>query len=122
MGTTNSARRYALCMRCALCVLTLFAFYKLTLRLISETHIHQAGNLFRQGYYGLTLNHLKKADHYQSGDYRIQKELGKTYYKLADLRPGTKEAFFLINKARERYLETFRLNPLDAGRLRVGQG
>ena len=114
MGTTNSAKRYALCtMRCALCVLILFAFYKLTLRLISETHIHRAGNLFRQGYYGLTLNHLKKADHYQPGDYRIQKELGKTYYKLADLQSGIKEAFFLINKARERYLETFRLNPLD---------
>ncbi len=126
MGTTNSAKRDTLyatpsapsTLRNVLCavilILTLLAFYKLTLRLISETHIHRAGNLFRQGYYGLTLNHLKKADHYQPSDYRIQKELGKTYYKLADLRPGIKEAFFLINKARERYLETFRLNPLDA--------
>ncbi|HUV50162.1 MAG TPA: tetratricopeptide repeat protein [Anaerolineae bacterium] len=115
MGTKHSAKHYALClMRYALCVLTLFAFYKLTFRLISETHIHRAGNLFRQGYYGLTLNHLKKADHYQPRDYRIQKELGKIYYKLADLQPEIKGVFFFINKAKERYLETLRLNPLDA--------
>ena len=133
MGTTNSAKRYApyatpsapstllfvpCALRYTLCavilILTLFAFYKLTLRLISETHIHRAGNLFRQGYYGLTLNHLKEAAHYQPGNYRIHVELGKTHYKLSELKTDAEEAFLLTRKAKDNYLKSFQLNPLDA--------
>ena len=103
--------------RHTLCVLILLfslpALYILTIRLMAETHIHRAGNLFREGYYGLALARLQKADRFLPGDYRIQKELGKTYDKLAGL-PGEKQPFPLMQTAREHYLTAFRLNPLDA--------
>ncbi len=103
--------------RHTLCVLILLfslpALYILTIRLMAETHIHRAGNLFREGYYGLALARLQKADRLLPGDYRIQKELGKTYDKLAGL-PGEKQPFPLMQTAREHYREAFRLNPLDA--------
>jgi len=99
---------------CLLCALALFALYILTLRLIADTHTHRAGNLSREGYYGLALSHLEKADHWRPGDYMIQKEMGNTYYKLAGLQPDAEKSFLLTDKAKEHYLETFRLNPLDA--------
>ena len=108
----RSPPRYVLC--ALILLLSLLALYILTFRLIAETHIHRAGNLFREGYYGLALSHLKKADRCRPRDYRIQKELGNTYYKLASLQPGMKKAFSLMHTAQEHYLETFRLNPLDA--------
>ena len=126
MGTTrneeNSKRihrsvlsfpsRYALC--ALILFLLLIALYILTLRLIAETHVHRAGNLFREGHYGLALVHLEKAVHCRPGDYTIQKEMGKTYSKLAGLQPGAEKGVFLMRTAQERYLEAFRLNPLDA--------
>jgi len=115
-GLRLSALRFP--SRYTLCALILFLFlialYVLTLRLIAETHVHRADNLFREGYYGLALGHLQKAARYRPGDYRIRKELGKTYAKLAGLQPGAKEGFSLMHQAKEHYLEAFRLNPLDA--------
>lgn len=111
-GLKPSPRRYVLCG--LILLLALFALYILTLRLIAQTHMHRAGNLFSEGYYGLALSHLKKADHCLPGDYAIQKELGKTYAKLAGLQPGVKEGFPLMRRAQGHYLEAFRLNPLDA--------
>jgi len=103
--------------RHTLCVLILLfslpALYILTIRLMAETHIHRAGNLFREGYYGLALARLQKADRLLPNEYRIRKELGNTYDKLAGL-PGEKQPFPLMQTAREHYREAFRLNPLDA--------
>ena len=103
--------------RHTLCVLILLfslpALYILTIRLMAEAHIHRAGNLFREGYYGLALARLQKADRLLPHEYRIRKELGNTYDKLAGL-PGEKQPFPLMQTAREHYREAFRLNPLDA--------
>jgi len=104
--------RHALC--ALILLLSLLALCILTVRLIAETHMHRAGNLFREGYYGLALSHLKKANRYLPGDYGIRKELGKTYSKLAELQPREREKFSLTRTAQEHYLEAFRLNPLDA--------
>jgi len=104
--------RYVLC--ALILILSLPAFYILTLRLIAQTHIHRAGNLFRGGYYGLALSHLQRADCCQPGDYRIQKELGNVYYKLAGLQSGVEKTFSRMRTAQEHYLKAFRLNPLDA--------
>ncbi|MBW2646380.1 MAG: tetratricopeptide repeat protein [Deltaproteobacteria bacterium] len=104
--------RYVLC--ALILLLSLFALYIITIRLIAQTHIHRAGNLFREGYYGLALTHLKKADRCQPGNYRIQKELGNVYYKLAGLQPGVEKTFSQMRTAQEHYLKAFRLNPLDA--------
>jgi len=104
--------RHALC--ALILLLSLSALYITTCRLIAQTHMHRAGDLFREGHYGLALTHFEKASHSLPGDYTIQKELGKTYSKLAGLQPGTREKLSLIRQAQEHYLEAFRLNPLDA--------
>ena len=102
----------------AICVLILFlflfGFYQLSLRLISQIQYHQAKNLLLKGYYGLAVNHLKKAAHYQPGDYKIQVELGNTCYKLAELKTDAEGASLLTRKAKDYYLKSFQLNPLDA--------
>lgn len=105
-------------MRSALCafilILSLLAFYQLSVRLVSQIQYHQSKNLLLKGYYGLAVNHLKKAAHYQPGDYRIQRELGKTCYKVAELKTDAEGAFLLTRKAKDHYLKSFQLNPLDA--------
>jgi len=67
-----------------------------------------------KGYYGLAVNHLKKAAHYQPGDYRIQMELGNTCYKVAEVKTDAEGAFLLTRKAKGYYLKSSQLNPLDA--------
>ena len=104
--------RYALC-----AILLLFSaasFYCLSLRLISQGHNHRAKTFFREGYYGLAVNQLKKADHYLPNDYRIQKELGDVYLKLGAVNPKAKAAFLLTEESKKSYLKAFELNPLDA--------
>ena len=105
-------------MRFAICALILFlflfGFYQLSLRLISQIQYHQAKNLLLKGYYGLAVNHLKEAAHYQPGDYKIQRELGNTCYKLAELKTDAEGASLLTRKAKDYYLKSFQLNPLDA--------
>ncbi len=95
-------------------LLSAVLFYHLSLRLISQIHYHRAKNLFQEGYYGLTLGHLEKADHYQPDDYKIQKALGKVYFRLGELRPGAKDTSLLTQKSKHFYLKASRLNPLDA--------
>lgn len=95
-------------------VLSILFFYQLSLRLISQIQYHQAKNLLLKGYYGLAVNHLKKAAHYQPGDYRIQGKLGNTCYKLAELKTDAEGASLLTRKAKDYYLKSFQLNPLDA--------
>jgi len=111
MGKAHSAMRSALC---ALILLSAVAFYHLSLRLVSETHYHRAENLFRNGYYGLSANHLKKAAHYQPNDYEIQKELGEVYFKLGALEAKVKDSVLLAQKSKDFYLKASRMNPLDA--------
>ena len=107
-----SAMRYTLC--AFILILSLLAFYQLSLRLISQVQYQQAKKLFRDGYYGLAVSHLKRANHYQPNDYKIQKDLGNTYYKVAELKTDATETFVLTQKAKDFYLKSSRLNPLDA--------
>ena len=103
--------------RNALCaVLLLFfavSFYYLSLRLMSQTHFHKAKTFFREGYYGLAANQLKKAAHYQPNDYNIRKEQGDVYLKLGELNPNAKGASVLTRQSKNFYLKASGLNPLD---------
>ena len=103
--------RYALC--AMLLLFSAASFYYLSLRLISQTHQHRAKTFFREGYYGLAANQLKKADHYLPNDYKIQKELGDVYLKLGELNPKAKAASLLTQKSKNFYLKASELNPLD---------
>jgi tetratricopeptide (TPR) repeat protein len=104
--------RYALC--ALIFLLSVVAFYFLSLRLISQIHYQRAKNLIYEGYYGLAAGYLKKAYHYQFTDHQILKELGKVYHNQSQLIPRARGAFLFTHKAKDYYLEANRLNPLDA--------
>ena len=112
MRYAPGAMRYALC--AMLLLLSVVAFYFLSLRLISQIHYQRAKNFLHEGYYGLAASHLKKAYHYQPNDHQILKELGKVYHKQGQLIPRARGAFLFTHKAKDYYLEANRLNPLDA--------
>ena len=95
-------------------VFSVFAFYFLSIRFLSEIHKHRAKNYYSDGHYGLALSELKKANKYQPGDYRIQKELGKVYHKLGERKRKAIHARYFARKAKKCYERAARLNPYDA--------
>ena len=108
----SAKMRFPLCF--LILILSILLVYQLYPRFVSQIHHHQAKNLLLKKYYGLALSHLRKAIHYQPGDYGIQRELGNTCYKLAELKTDPEGAFLLTRQAKDYYLKSIHLNPLDA--------
>ena len=116
--TPNPARHRFDVKRYTICALILslsaLTAYTLSLRLISQIHYLRGRNFMQQGYYGLASQALQKASTYQPQDYKIQRQLGNAVLRLAEINPTPQGAYALAKKARARYQEAFRLNPLDA--------
>lgn len=104
--------RYALCLLIVL--LTLLALRPLSLRLVSGLHLLSAGNRLDEGYYGLAVETLKKAEACVPGDYRIPDRLGDAYFRMSESR-GMRAKEPLVRKSAESYKKAHLLNPLDAG-------
>jgi len=105
-------KRYTIC--ALILSLSALTAYTLSLRLISQIHYQRAMNFMQQRYYGLAAHALQKASTYQPKDYRIQRQWANAVYKLGELNPTAKGAYDLADKAKARFQEAFRLNPLDA--------
>lgn len=112
MRSAPCVLRYALC--ALILILALLTSYQISLRLISEIYYHRGKTLFGEGYYGLAAHHLERASHYQPDNYLIQKQLGKVYFRLGELRPKAEDASILTQKSKNFYSTAFRLNPRDA--------
>ena len=95
-------------------IMSVIALYYLCLCLVSQIYYQRAKQLFQEEYYGLSAKSLEKAYQYQTQNFRILKQLGKTYYKLGLLAKGEKQSFFNFIKAREYYSKAYRLNPQDS--------
>ncbi len=95
-------------------VLSFSAFYHLSLCLVSQFYCHQAENSFREKHYDLAASYLEKAGRYQTGDYEIQKELGKVFFKLGELESSASRTFLLTQESKKFYTKALDLNPLDA--------
>ena len=108
----SDVKRYTIC--ALILSLSALTAYTLSLRLISQIHYLRARNFMQQGYYGLASQGLQKASTYQPKDYRIQRQWANAVYKLGELSPTAKGAYDLADKAKARFQEAFRLNPLDA--------
>ena len=105
-------KRYAL--SGLILLLSVLIAYPLGLRLISQIHYQRAMNFMQQRYYGLAAHTLQKASNYQPKDYKIQRQWANAVYQLGELSPTIKGADGLADKAKARFNEAFRLNPLDA--------
>ena len=68
----------------------------------------------REGYIGLALGQLLKAEHHEPGDYEIHQALGQVYFKLGAFKQNAEDASDLARKSRESYMAAAALNPLDA--------
>ena len=108
----NPKFRYALC--ALILLLSAFAMVQLSLRLMGQAHYHSARDVLRNGYFGLALAQLEKAEHEQPNDYEIRNELGRAYFELGALKPNAQSASGLARKSRESYMEAAAINPLDA--------
>jgi len=107
----ESSKRYALIT--LILLLCVAAGYYLSLRLISQIHLVKAQNHMQAGHYGLVSASLQKAYKYQPKEYRIPKQLGAATRKSGALNNTARSAYFQAQKARNYFLEAFRLNPLD---------
>ena len=107
-----SVLRYALC--ALILLLSGFAMVQLSLRLMGQAHYHSAGDILRNGYFGLALARLEKAEREQPNDPEIHKVLGRVYFELGALKPDAEDASGLSRKSRESYREAAAINPLDA--------
>ena len=104
--------RYGLC--ALIILLSAFAMYRLSLRLMGQAHYLKAGELLREGYPGLALSRLEKAVRNDPGDHEIRKALGRVHYELGALQYQTVNALDFALKSRESYGAAAKLNPLDA--------
>ena len=113
--------RHALCLMmryrnliiASILVLSLSAVYFLSLRLISQLHFHKAKNHLHDGHYGLAINLLEKALHYQNNGFTMWNHLGRAYHKLGQLKPAG-QALLMAKESKQAYLKAAQLNPLDA--------
>jgi len=94
--------------------IALIGLYPLYHYLMAGICYLRAENFWHEGYYSLAIEYMKKADSCASMDYRIKKELGKFYYRLACLKKNAKEAWPLIIKSKEYYEKANYLAPSDA--------
>ena len=105
-------KRYAL--SALILFLTALVAYPLSLRLISQIYYQRAMKFMHQRYYGLAAQSLQKSAIYQPEDYKIHRHWANAVYKLGELDPTAEGAYDLADKAKARFQEAFRLNPLDA--------
>ena len=113
--------RHALCLMmryrnfiiASILVLLVVATYFLSLRLISQLHFHKAKNHLHDGHYGLAINLLEKALHYQNNGFTMWNHLGRAYHKLGQLKPAG-QALLMAKESKQAYLKAAQLNPLDA--------
>jgi len=111
-GQRKAVRRWAAC--AFILLLSAAAAYPVSLRLISQIYYQRTKNFIRQGHYGLASLAIKKAAFYQPKDYHIQRQWGDIIHNLAKLNSTAQGAYGLAFKAKARYQEALRLNPLDA--------
>ena len=94
-------------------LLSLVAFYFLSLRLVSQLYFLKGKNYLREGHYGVAISRLTKALHYNNNDYITWDLLGRSYHRLGLLQTG-EEAFDTAEQSKQAYLKAAKLNRHDA--------
>jgi tetratricopeptide (TPR) repeat protein len=103
--------RYA---RCAMVlILSSAAVTALYPHFISQIYYVKAGKYHKDGYLGLAVINYKKAASYQPGDAAIWKKMAEAQFEMGRKKTAH-QAFPLVKKAKDSYLQATRYNPLDA--------
>jgi tetratricopeptide (TPR) repeat protein len=109
---THSKKHWIPAARVIILAAFIFAFYFLTIRLVSEIYYQKAIHHFQEGYYLPAAEDLEKALYLQPGYVHAWREAGRAYGKLADLYPPDK-AFLMAEKSKKALSKAIDLTPLD---------
>ena len=107
------AMRYALCG--IIFVLAIIALYPMYNHFTAGLYQLKAQNALNEESYTPASEYLKKADLLKPDDYLIKKQLGQASFELMRSEEEPTDAWPMTLKAKEYYIASTRLNPLDAG-------
>jgi len=99
---------------CGLILLgSVLPFYYLSVVFLSQFHVLLAKKYKSNGYYGLALQHLKRARDYQPDDYKVWQRLGDIHYDLSQEESLPMPQFAEAVKAKKAYTHASQENPLE---------
>ena len=120
--SANDAKRKsvppALWLRLALCLVTMVLsgtlLYVVGNRLVSQVYYAKAKSAFKDNYHWIAVRHLKAAIRYQPDDFMFWRKLAEVYNAIGEQKNSIQRAFLYAVRAKEAYLASNRLNPLEA--------
>lgn len=80
----------------------------------SGLYLLRAQNHLLEDSYSEAVNALQKADRLRPGDYNIKRKLGDVWFELMRQEGRAEDAWSMTLRAKEQYIASSRLNPLDA--------
>jgi tetratricopeptide (TPR) repeat protein len=108
----------ALWLRLTLCLVTMalsgVLLYFVGNRLVSQIYYTKAKSSLKGNHHWIAVRHLKTAIHYQPDDFMFWRKLAEVYNTVGEHEGSIQRAFMYADRARKAYLESNRLNPLEA--------
>ena len=105
-------------LRLLLCLVTVALsgtlLYVVGNRLLSQIYYAKAKSAFKDNYHWIAVRHLKAAIRYQPNDFMFWRKLADVYNTIGEQENSFQRAFMYAVRARKAYLESNRLNPLEA--------
>ena len=123
--SANDAKRKsvppALWLRLALCLVTMalsgVLLYLVGNRLVSQVYYTKAKSALKGNNHWIAVRDLKAAIRYQPDDFMFWRKLAEVYSTVGEHEGSIQRAFMYADRARKAYLESNRLNPLEASTL-----
>jgi len=108
----------ALWLRLALCLVTMALsgtlLYVVSNQLVSQIYYTKAKSALKGNNPWIAVRYLKAAIRYQPNDFMFWRKLAEVYNTVGEQEGSIRRAFMYADRARKAYLESNRLNPLDA--------
>jgi len=105
-------------LRLLLCLVTVALsgaiLYVVGNRLVSQVYYTKAKSAFESNYHWIAVSHLKAAIRYQPDDFMFWRKLAEVYGTIGEQENSIQRAFLYAGQARKAFLESNRLNPLEA--------
>ena len=105
-------------LRLALCLVTMALsgtlLYVVSNQLVSQIYYTKAKSALKGNNHWIAVRYLKAAIRYQPNDFMFWRKLAEVYNTVGEHEGSIRRAFMYADRARKSYLESNRLNPLDA--------
>jgi hypothetical protein len=88
--------------------------YVVSNRFVSQIYYTKAKSALKGNNHWIAVRYLKAAIRYQPNDFMFWRKLAEVYNTVGEQEGSIRRAFMYADRARKSYLESNRLNPLDA--------